>query len=179
MPVKLQKWGHSVGVRLPKPMLEQIGLSEGAQVDVLVEGDHLVIRRARRRPTLDELLDQCKPENRPETIDFGPPVGREIIRGLHAGYVPERGDFVAYGARSVMRREQSGERPALVLSTRRFNSLTGYAFVAPITRTARGWPFEVPIEPGHRVGGWFFRIRQGASISRHGTLASLARRRHG
>ena len=72
MPVTLQKWGHSVGVRLPKPMLEQIGLSEGAQVDVLVEGDHLVIRRARRRPTLDELLDQCKPENRPETIDWGP-----------------------------------------------------------------------------------------------------------
>ena len=52
MPVTLQKWGHSVGVRLPKPMLEQIGLSEGAQVDVLVEGDHLVIRRARRKTGL-------------------------------------------------------------------------------------------------------------------------------
>ena len=79
MSVKLQKWGHSVGVRLPKSMLDQVGLAEGALVDVLVEGDHLVIRRARRRPKLDELLDQCKPENRPEPIDFGPPVGREII----------------------------------------------------------------------------------------------------
>jgi antitoxin component of MazEF toxin-antitoxin module len=39
----------------------------------------LVIRRARRRPTLDELLDQCKPENRPEPIDWGPDVGREIV----------------------------------------------------------------------------------------------------
>ena len=29
MPVTLQKWGHSVGVRLPKPMLEQIGLRKG------------------------------------------------------------------------------------------------------------------------------------------------------
>jgi antitoxin MazE len=79
MSVKLQKWGHSVGVRLPKSMLDQVGLAEGALVNVLVEGDHLVIRRARRRPKLDELLDQCKPENRPEPIDFGPPVGREII----------------------------------------------------------------------------------------------------
>ncbi len=78
VPVTLQKWGHSVGVRLRKPMLEQIGLGQGAQVDVLVEGDHLVIRRARRRPTLDDLLDQCKPENRPEQIDWGPDVGREI-----------------------------------------------------------------------------------------------------
>jgi len=32
-----------------------------------------------RDPSLDELLDQCKPENRPEPIDFGPPVGREVI----------------------------------------------------------------------------------------------------
>ncbi|MBV9248438.1 MAG: AbrB/MazE/SpoVT family DNA-binding domain-containing protein [Acetobacteraceae bacterium] len=79
MAVALQKWGHSVGVRLPKPMLEQVGLQEGSQVDVLVEGDHLVIRQARHRPTLEELLAQCKPENRPDPIDFGPPVGREII----------------------------------------------------------------------------------------------------
>jgi antitoxin component of MazEF toxin-antitoxin module len=48
MPVTLQKWGNSVGVRIPKPMLEQVGLKEGAQVDVQVdvqvEGDDLVIR---------------------------------------------------------------------------------------------------------------------------------------
>ena len=50
-------------------------------------------------------------------------------------------------------REQGGERPVLVLSTRRFSSLTGYALVVPITRTVRDWPFEVAIEPGHRVAG--------------------------
>jgi antitoxin MazE len=75
--VTLQKWGNSVGVRLPKPMLEQVGLKEGAQVDVLVEGNHLVIRRKRLK--LADLLAQCKPENRPDPIDWGPPVGREII----------------------------------------------------------------------------------------------------
>jgi antitoxin component of MazEF toxin-antitoxin module len=45
---------------------------------VLVEGDHLVIRR--KRLQLSELLAQCRPENRPEPIDWGPDVGREIIR---------------------------------------------------------------------------------------------------
>jgi antitoxin MazE len=75
--VTLQKWGNSVGVRLPKAMLQQVGLKEGAQVDVQVEGDHLVIRR--NKVKLADLLAQCKPENRPDTIDFGPPVGREII----------------------------------------------------------------------------------------------------
>lgn len=78
MAVTLQKSGNSVGVRLPKPMLDQIGLKEGKQVDVLVEGDHLVIRRKRLR--LADLLAQCKPENRPDWIDWGPDVGSEIIR---------------------------------------------------------------------------------------------------
>jgi antitoxin MazE len=73
----LQKWGNSIGVRLPKPMLEQVGLREGARVEVSVEGDHLIIRRGRLK--LADLLAQCKPENRPEQVDFGPPVGREII----------------------------------------------------------------------------------------------------
>ncbi|WP_158929098.1 AbrB/MazE/SpoVT family DNA-binding domain-containing protein [Acidisphaera sp. S103] len=77
MAVTLHKWGNSVGVRLPKPMLEQVGLREGAQVDVLVEGNHLVIRR--KRLNLADLLAQCKPENRPDPADWGPPVGREII----------------------------------------------------------------------------------------------------
>jgi len=49
--------------------------------------------------------------------------------------------------------EQGGERPVLVLSTRRFSALTGYAFVAPITRTVRDWPFEIAIAPGLRVTG--------------------------
>jgi antitoxin component of MazEF toxin-antitoxin module len=52
-------------------------LTEGSRVDVLVEGDHLVIRRP--RPKLADLLAQCRPENRPDPIDFGPPVGHEII----------------------------------------------------------------------------------------------------
>jgi antitoxin MazE len=59
-------------------MLEQVGVGDGSKVDVLVEGDHLAIHPA-RRVTLAELLAQCKPENRPEPIDWGPDVGREII----------------------------------------------------------------------------------------------------
>jgi antitoxin MazE len=78
MPVTLQKWGNSVGVRLPRPMLEQVGMREGEQVDVLVEGDHLVIRR--KRPPLADLLARCESGNRPEAIDWGPDVGREVIR---------------------------------------------------------------------------------------------------
>jgi mRNA interferase MazF len=68
-------------------------------------------------------------------------------------YVPERGDFARLVLDPYTGHEQGGERPVLVLSPRPFNAATGYAFVAPITRTVRGWPFEVPLEPGSRVSG--------------------------
>lgn len=70
-----------------------------------------------------------------------------------AGYVPARGDFVRVVPDPRVGREQSGERPALVLSDHEFNHVTGYIFVAPATSNGRGWPFEVPIPPGGRVEG--------------------------
>jgi mRNA interferase MazF len=70
-----------------------------------------------------------------------------------ARFVPERGDFVRVVLDPRVGRDQSGERPALVLTPRRFNEVTGYAFVAPVTGTRRGWPFEVPIPAGGRVQG--------------------------
>jgi antitoxin component of MazEF toxin-antitoxin module len=60
-------------------MLDQVGLAAGAPVEISVDGGHLIIRPARRRLALDTLLDQCKPENRPDPLDFGPPSGKEMI----------------------------------------------------------------------------------------------------
>ena len=68
-------------------------------------------------------------------------------------YIPERGHFVRIVLDPRVGREQSGERPALVVSDKTFNKLTGYAFVAPVTGTERGWPFEVAIPAGSRVSG--------------------------
>jgi mRNA interferase MazF len=70
-----------------------------------------------------------------------------------AGYVPARGDFVRIVLDPRVGRERSGERPALVLSGRPFNELTGYIFVAPVTGSRRGWPFEVPLPPDGKVKG--------------------------
>lgn len=41
---RIVKIGNSQGIRIPKLLLEQSGL--GAEVEVNVEGDHLVIRPA-------------------------------------------------------------------------------------------------------------------------------------
>ena len=39
MSVTLHRWGNSVGLRLPKPLLEQLGLKEGSEVDIKIEGN--------------------------------------------------------------------------------------------------------------------------------------------
>jgi antitoxin MazE len=76
----VQLWGNSLALRLPKPVAERLGLHQGVEVDLQVEGDRLVIaRRHAARTPLADLLAQCRPENQPDTIDFGPPVGRESL----------------------------------------------------------------------------------------------------
>lgn len=84
MKVKISKWGNSLGLRLPKAAAETAGLTEGSEVDVVVEG-----RELRLRPTvalkpyrLEDLIaemDRLGPENEPETVDWGPDRGSEII----------------------------------------------------------------------------------------------------
>jgi mRNA interferase MazF len=49
--------------------------------------------------------------------------------------------------------EQSGRRPALVLSPAAYNGRVGLAILCPITSQVKGYPFEVTVPPGPRVGG--------------------------
>jgi antitoxin MazE len=43
MQVRLSKWGNSLGLRLPRVLAQQIGISEGQRVDVFVDGSRLII----------------------------------------------------------------------------------------------------------------------------------------
>jgi mRNA interferase MazF len=60
-----------------------------------------------------------------------------------AGYVPDRGDFVWIDLNPRQGREQSGHRPALVVSPKAYNRKTNLCVICPATRQAKGYPFEV------------------------------------
>lgn len=45
MKTTLKKWGNSHGVRLPKYVLETMGWSEDEALEVLDDGDKLIIKR--------------------------------------------------------------------------------------------------------------------------------------
>jgi mRNA interferase MazF len=69
------------------------------------------------------------------------------------GYTPDRGDAIWLDFDPQTGREQSGRRPALVISPASYNGLVGLAIVCPITNQVKGYPFEVQIPEGVAVAG--------------------------
>lgn len=62
-------------------------------------------------------------------------------------YVPERGDIVWLQFDPQAGHEQSGHRPALVLTPMRYNRLRGMLICCPLTTRIKSYPFEVLV-PG-------------------------------
>lgn len=79
MTTKIRKWGNSYAVRIPKGMVLKHGFKENGQVQLVDEGNGIKIKPAIRKYSLNELLDQIKPENIHPMIDWGPDVGNEIL----------------------------------------------------------------------------------------------------
>ncbi|HEX5043720.1 MAG TPA: AbrB/MazE/SpoVT family DNA-binding domain-containing protein [Candidatus Polarisedimenticolaceae bacterium] len=78
MQTKIQKWGNSLAVRIPKSFAEEAGVSAGSQVDLTVREDGLLVRPARaRRPKLRDLLRAVKKSNLHGEVKTGKPVGKE------------------------------------------------------------------------------------------------------
>ena len=77
MKTRVQKWGNSLGVRIPKAFAEEAQLVDGTPVEIkLVEG-HLVMIPISEIPTLEELLAEITDDNVHGEFETGPPVGRE------------------------------------------------------------------------------------------------------
>ncbi len=78
-------------------------------------------------------------------------------------YVPRKGDFITLSFDPQAGHEQRGRRPALVVSNDLFNRHTGLAIVCPLTNTARGFPFHLPVPPTSSLTG-FVMVEQVKSV---------------
>lgn len=76
MDAKVQKWGNSLALRIPKAYADQIGLYSNSPVKISVQDDRLVIEPV-RRPSLAELLADITPEKLHDETDWGTAVGNE------------------------------------------------------------------------------------------------------
>jgi antitoxin MazE len=79
MKTRVQKWGNSLALRIPKSFAAEAGLGEGAPVELSVVDGTLVIRPLPQEPlTLEELLRGVTDQNLHGEWDTGPVVGREV-----------------------------------------------------------------------------------------------------
>lgn len=79
MHVRVQKWGNSLAVRLPKPLAEDAEVKEGTVLNLSVsEGMVVATPVQKRKWSFKQLLARVSKKNLHAEVDFGPSVGREI-----------------------------------------------------------------------------------------------------
>ena len=72
---------------------------------------------------------------------------------IDAGYILQPGDLIWTDFDPRMGREQSGRRPALVISLSMFHEASGFAIVCPITSRIRNYGSSVILPEGLPVEG--------------------------
>lgn len=75
---RISKWGNSLAVRLPKVFVDELGLAEGAEVEIVLRDGRIIVTSAGREYGLEELVEGITPENRPTETDWGRARGREV-----------------------------------------------------------------------------------------------------
>lgn len=76
MDSKIQKWGNSLAVCIPKAYAKQMGLQANSPVKIWMENDRLVIEPV-RRAHLADLLADVTPDNIHAETDWSDSVGNE------------------------------------------------------------------------------------------------------
>jgi antitoxin MazE len=78
MRARIQKWGNSLALRIPRAFAKEAHLEPNTEVEVsLVEGK-LILTPIEPELTLDDLLAGITEENIHFEIETGPAVGKEV-----------------------------------------------------------------------------------------------------
>jgi len=80
MVTRIQKWGNSQGLRIPREVLKEARVEVGDEVDVAADDGAILIRPVRRvrgRHKLQDLLARIPKDYRAEEVDWGGPRGKE------------------------------------------------------------------------------------------------------
>jgi antitoxin MazE len=78
MRTRVQKWGNSLALRIPKSFATEVGLQRETSVDLsLADGKLIITPVAKPKPTLEQLLTKVTKRNLHHEIDTGPAIGKE------------------------------------------------------------------------------------------------------
>jgi antitoxin MazE len=77
---RVQKWGNSQGVRIPKNLLETSRIKVGEEVDITVHEGKIIVeptKKIRGRYDIKKLAEKMPKDASSEEENWGVPVGRE------------------------------------------------------------------------------------------------------
>ena len=76
---RIQKWGNSLGLRIPRSFAEEAGVETGSEVDLTIRNGNLILKPAKsRKYRLKDLLRKVTEKNLHAEIETGDAVGREV-----------------------------------------------------------------------------------------------------
>ncbi|MCL4253407.1 MAG: AbrB/MazE/SpoVT family DNA-binding domain-containing protein [Anaerolineae bacterium] len=79
MHTKIQKWGNSLAIRIPKSLADETGLQTDSDVEIcVIDGQLHIIPIQEPRYNLNRLLEGITPDNLHGEIDTGGEVGKEV-----------------------------------------------------------------------------------------------------
>ena len=79
MITRIQKWGHSLALRIPKSIATELNLTPNSQVEIKQDGSQIVLIPVKKpRFTLPELLALVNSANLHTEIGTCSPVGNEV-----------------------------------------------------------------------------------------------------
>jgi antitoxin MazE len=77
---QIAQWGNSLAIRIPKAVVAAAKLDRGDQLEFKIAGPGAIhIRAAKPKRSLSQLVRAITPENCHAEIDWGEPLGRELL----------------------------------------------------------------------------------------------------
>ena len=74
------KWGNSAAVRIPATLLAQANLTDKQAIDLVLSDGKITLEPVTKQEiNLEDLLAQITPENLHGEVEFGEPVGKELL----------------------------------------------------------------------------------------------------
>ena len=73
----LKKWGNSLGLLLPAPVVRAIHLGAGTKVEIDVSETSIVIRKASGQSRIEEMCAAITDDNMHSESNWGSPQGNE------------------------------------------------------------------------------------------------------
>ena len=77
MQTSVQKWGNSLGLRIPSVYAKELHLLDGSIVDIQRKENEIIISPVKKKKSLKDLIQLITDENQHDEIDFGSPPGKE------------------------------------------------------------------------------------------------------